>query len=56
MGLSYLRTSALKVEDEIEDYLTFTAIDGDATVKFSWSEANKVMCSVDNGDNWLVMY
>ncbi len=53
MGLSCLRTSALKVGDEVKDYLTFTAIDGDATIKFGWFEANKVMCSVDNGDNWF---
>lgn len=53
MGLSCSRASALKVEDEVKDYLTFTAIDGDATVKFNWSEANKVMCSVDNGKNWF---
>lgn len=95
IGLSCFRTSALKVGDEVKDYLTFTAIDGDATVKFSWSmvyralisfsgvismaageerelkdqylidsllksgyilpvrEAGKVMCSIDDGDNWF---
>ena len=55
MGLSCFQTSALKVGDTIsdKDCLTFTAIDGDATIKFGWFEANKVMCSVDNGDNWF---
>ena len=55
MGLSCFRTSALTAGDPIsnKDCLTFTAIDGDATIKFSWSEANKVMCSVDNEDNWF---
>ena len=55
MGLSCSRASALKVGDAIsdKDCLTFTAIDGDATVKFSWSEANKVMCSIGDGDNWF---
>lgn len=51
--MSCSRASALEVGDAVEDYLTFTAIDGDATIKFGWSEANKVMCSVDNGDNWF---
>ena len=55
IGLSCLRTSALKAGDTIrdEDCLTFTAIDGSATIKFSWAAANKVLFSVDDGDNWF---
>ena len=57
IGLSHFRTSALKAGDTIsdKDCLTFTAIDGDATVKFSWSEAkaSRGLFSTDEGNNWL---
>ncbi len=42
----------VRIGEEEPNYLTFTAVDGPATIKFSWKTGSDVQISRDGGQTW----
>ena len=42
----------VRIGEVAPNYLTFTAVDGPATIKFSWENGSDVKISTDSGVNW----